>query len=159
MSCLEISAYTRGLPTRSFFVIQNTKDEELWAKYIDLEAQPPIDRERNFRTFKADFYERVIQVYGTNEEGVCPLPFGPGTYDPDLASSDYQQGNMSKDHNSMKKRMFHKEIIDPYRSAFPGDGVDLARAVTARFKVILAFLHNHNSEGFDYRHPACVTLS
>ena len=88
-----------GLPTRSFFVIQNTKDEELWAKYIDLEAQPPIDRERNFRTFKADFYERVIQVYGTNEEGVCPLPFGPGTYDPDLGfvglpAGEHEQGTI-----------------------------------------------------------------
>ena len=35
---------------------------------------------------------------------------------------------------------------------FQGDGADLRRAVTARFKDI-GILHNHNSEGFDYRSP------
>ncbi|MBE0429348.1 MAG: CRISPR-associated helicase Cas3' [Thermoleophilia bacterium] len=70
-----------GLPTKSLFVIRNDEDRALWARYLELIDQPAMIREQYFRAFKANFYERVIQVFGTNEEGIRPLNVGPETYD------------------------------------------------------------------------------
>lgn len=75
-----------GPPTRSFFVIQNEKDQQMWDRYTDLKELETIrDREREFKSFKRSFFERVVQVYGRPDpdEPIQPLTAGKETYDPE----------------------------------------------------------------------------
>lgn len=74
-----------GPPTRSFFVVQNDEDQQLWDRYADLKEMKSVrDREREFKIFKRSFFERVVQVYGKADpdEPIQSLRAGKETYDP-----------------------------------------------------------------------------
>ncbi|MHB1389673.1 MAG: CRISPR-associated endonuclease Cas6 [Thermoleophilia bacterium] len=51
-----------------------------------------------------------------------------------------------------KQEVLIRRLLIHTNKTFVGDGADLRRAVTARFKDI-SILHNHNGEEYDYRSP------
>ena len=61
------------MPTVAVFIERTPRDSRLWEKYQALRADTtlqPSEQERQFRGFKRDFYERVIQVYMQQGSGL-----------------------------------------------------------------------------------------
>lgn len=57
-----------GPPRRALFVVQGPVDERLWKRYQAIQTDPeltPLEREQRFRSLRAAFYERIVQVYAS----------------------------------------------------------------------------------------------
>ena len=76
-----------GPPTHSFFVVQNDEDDQFWKKYKEIrQMDRPRDAEKLFKSFKREFFDRVVQVSGRSDpnEPVQMLLAGKDTYDSEI---------------------------------------------------------------------------
>ena len=73
-------------PRQSYFIIQSQKDREIWEQYGELgQIEDPIKRKRTFGMFKAEFMDRIIQVYARSSgEGIMPIESTLGLYTQEL---------------------------------------------------------------------------
>lgn len=73
-------------PRQSYFIIQSQKDRGIWAQYGELgQIEDPIERKRIFGKIKAEFMDRIVQVYTrSSSEGVMPIESALELYTEDL---------------------------------------------------------------------------
>lgn len=73
-------------PRRSYFIIQSSKDREIWEQYGELnQIEDSLERKKTFSKFKAEFMDRIVQVYAhSSGEGIMPIESALGLYTEDL---------------------------------------------------------------------------
>ncbi|MCL0107061.1 CRISPR-associated helicase Cas3' [Thermodesulfovibrionales bacterium] len=73
-------------PRQSYFIIQSPKDREIWEQYGELnQIEDSLERKKTFSKFKAEFMERIVQVYARSSgAGIMPIESALGLYTEEL---------------------------------------------------------------------------